>query len=633
MRQALRRTAVATTATVVAGLAVIPLTAGTALAVGTPTETQFYAADVDDDGFTGLYSRTTPSGAPTTLVAESETTDVSYVSASRDGSRFVDIESVYSATTFDLVSQRLVVRDVSGQAVRVVETVKAASYRDSQPALSPDGKTLVWRQFDVVHHTHTLRKAAVSSGGSTVIGHDYGNPVFLDDTTLLVESDAGPWYTLPVAGGTAQAANGISQDAWQPAVSVNGDKIAWSLYTGTGNDLTFDIQVATLAPLSGGVATVSGVTTLATGLDNERPAFSRDGSTISFIKYDDNAITSRLYTVPTAGGSATEDTTVGHDVWEAAYGTTDDGTVPGDATAGTATLLGTSATLHWTLPADTGDLSGVRITRTGAQPVYVPAPLTSGTVTGLTAGSTYTFTITAVDRSGNPAATGSPLTLTAVQALPSISTPTSRSTTRAPFTVRFASTAPADVTFTVDYRVNSGATWTPWVTGAVGATRVFGSAATAGVNATTSAPGATYQFRVTAHDAHGNSTPTVASASAVVPYDQTVGSYAGNVRLSTSNAWYGSYQVIKSTSSYARVVLTGNQLQVVGWKCKTCGQVAIYDNNVKIGTVDTYSATTVARTVLFTKTFSSSSRHIFALRPLATAGRPNVIIDGYAMRR
>jgi hypothetical protein len=37
--------------------------------------------------------------------------------------------------------------------------------------------------------------------------------------------------------------------------------------------------------------------------------------------------------------------------------------------------------------------------------------------------------------------------------------------------------------------------------------------------------------------------------------------------------------------------------------------------------------------VLFTRTYSRVGTHTFTIRPRATSGRPNVILDGFAMRR
>lgn len=629
MRNSLRRTAVATAATVLSGLSFVPLAASPAHAA-TPTEVQFLAADLDgsQDGFTGLYRRATPSGTRTAVINESPYIDVTDLTASRDGSRFAFVLNSYN-TSFTLVSQKLMVADVSGRLVRTVEQVAAGTYRELMPALSPDGTTLVWTRETLSSGATVLLRGAVDGTSKATLGQNYGNAVYLDPTTLLVEDlQAGPWYTLPAAGGgTAQAASTVPANAWQPTVSVDGLKIAWSLYTGAGP--TFDIQVGTLG-VSGGAATVTGITTLATGLDNEHPSFSRDGSTVSFIKYDAQAVTLKLYTVPTAGGTATADTTVPGDVWEAAYGVTDDGVAPGDPTAGVATLTGTTATLRWTLPADS-DLSGVLLSRTGAPTVYVPARLTSGTVTGLTLGTTYTFTITTVDRSGNLGTTPATRQLTAVQALPTASAPTSTTSNKTWFPVRLAPGAvPSTVTFDVSYR-GAGRSWTVWVANKPGVSRFFGTAATSTQTATASAPGNNFQFRVTAHDAYGNSTPNVIGTWAVVPWDQTKASFNSGTTYALSSAYLGSYRVLKAAGSYANIAVNGARLYVVGARCPGCGVFDVYIGSTRIGTVDSYRSSTVQRSVLFTKYFGSGYR-VVTIRARGTAGRPNVILDAFGIQ-
>lgn len=635
MRTSLRRTAVATAATVLSGLSVVPLSATPALAAVTPAEVQFYAADLDgsQDGYTGLYLRLTPNGTPKTVVAESAYTDVSDLSVSRDGSRVAYVVNYYD-TGFTLVTQRLQVADASGRVVRTVDQVSYASFRDSQPALSPDGNTVVWRRKSASTGTGVLYSAPVGSGGATAIGGNVGNPVYLDASTLLVESVAGPWYTIPATGGTTQPVTGLTDNDWQPAVSADGTTLAWSRFTGTGTTFTFDIHVGTIT-LTSGALTVGADTMVASGLDNEHPSFSRDGSTVSFIKYDETALTLKLYTVPATGGTATVDTTIPGDVWDAAYGSTDDGVAPGAPTAKPFGLYGTVAGISWT-PATDADLSGVIVRRYQAgtlkSKVYVPAPLTSYLDKGLTVGTTYDYVLTSVDRSGNES-TAATRSLTAVLAKPFAYSPTSRKSTQPPFWVVFSGgTAPSSVLWTVQYRTNGGA-WTSWVNGAAGIARTFGSAASTGVAQTTSTPGSTYVFKVTAVDGFGNRTGSAIGSAAVVPFDQTKAAFNGGATLSVSSAWLGSYRLLKTAGNYAAVYLTGNQLTVVGTKCRSCGAFNLYDNGKLIKVVDTYAYTTATRTVLFTVSYSSTAGHSYKLVVRGTAGRPAVILDGFGMRR
>ncbi|MDP9183812.1 MAG: hypothetical protein M3P04_13670, partial [Actinomycetota bacterium] len=134
-------------------------------------------------------------------------------------------------------------------------------------------------------------------------------------------------------------------------------------------------------------------------------------------------------------------------------------------------------------------------------------------------------------------------------------------------------------------------------------------------------------------DEFGNSSAFTASDKAVVPFDQSKATFVGGGAVASSAAYLGSYKRMTTTAQYARVSLVGNRLQVVGWKCSSCGSFAIYDGATKIGTVNSYSATLTPRVTLFTKTYTTSATHTFTIRPLGTVGHPGVVLDGFAMRR
>lgn len=636
MHHTFRRRAAVTAAAVLAGLTVVPLTATPALAVVAPVERAFFTADTDGDGFSGLYWKTTPNGTPQ-KVFEDAGHDAYSLSSSQDGTRIAYVQDTFTSAGAP-VREQVVVRDVSTRLVRVVSDRPFDGVRfDSLTALSPDGSTVVWDYTDTGTGAVSVRKAAVASGGVTTLAAGYSPYGFVSPTSVLIQNVAGDTWTIPVTGGALTTAAGIPVDAFYVRVSPDGSKVAWARMTSSNSPRTSVIEVAPLT-FPSGHATAGTATTIATGLYNTKPSWSRDGTTVYFIR---NAGTpgaaGDIWSAPAdASTAATATAATAANENGVAITSTDDGTAPGDATPQAATLLGTSATLRWTLPADT-DLSGVIVTRSlnGAvtRTAYVPAPLTAWTDTGLTAGSTYTYGFQTVDRSNN---VGTVVTrqLTAVQAKPTAASPTSTSFTRAPFTVRFATSAvPSGVTFDVYYRANSASTWTHWVSSVAGVARTFGSPAASGVAATTSYPGVTYQFRVTARDAFGNSTPVAIGTPSVVPFDQTKASFNAGTTYAVSSAWLGSYRVIKTAGSYARVSLTGNQLTVIGTRCKACGVFDLYDGTRLIRTVDTYAATTVPRAVLFSVAYTTSATHTFTLRARGTAGRPNVVLDGFGMRR
>jgi hypothetical protein len=627
----------------VAGTAVLAVAASglslplapVAHAVGSPVEAEYFIADTDGDFSYELWVRPTAGGSAVP-VAGNATHDIDNLSFSQDGSRLVYLQRTLNATTGDVVSTQIVVRDVSDRLVRVVSSVLESAGEVAQPTLSPGGNEVAWTSYSA--NGPALYRADVGSGAPALVKGGYMDPVFVADGTLLARSAAnGSWASVTIYGAVT-ANSTLTSSAFDLAVSEDGQHLAWAQDTSTSSTSTSDIETATLSVVSG-VATIGTPVVVATGLANEAPSFSVNGNTLYFVRWDGDQGAGDVWSGPTvpSGGNppAVSVSTPGDDDYDVAIGTTDDGTAPAAAgTAVPAVLSGTSATVRWSIPAD-ADLSGVLITRklgstTQKFEVYVPAPMGSYVDTGLTLGATYTYEITAIDRSDNRA-TVATRHLMALQAAATFADPTSGTSAKAAFPVSFGPSSSGR--FTVDYLLGGTSTWHRWVTDTAGRTRTFGSVATTGVAATTSTPGASYGFRVQVKDSYGNATALLASAHAVVPFDQTKATLSGGTNVSTTAAFLGSYRRLSKTTDYAKVTLVGSRLQVVGWKCTSCGVFAIYDGSSLVGTVDTRASSTITRTVLFTRTYSSVGTHTFTIRPKATSGRPYVLLDGFAMRR
>jgi hypothetical protein len=636
----LRSVAAAAVATLAASALAVPLTATPAAAVQ-PVDRVWSLLDGDADGGYGLYYSAGP-GAAQTKVEESELSSLDSLSASADGSRVAYVRYTY-VPALDDVKQEIVVRDMSTRVVRVLD----AAYESDLlfldlPFLSPDGTRAVWERYDENTDTMRVRKALVASGPVSTLVTDYSPYGFLSDSTVLVQTDVGAAFTLPfnkVSGDLPNAATGIPMDAIHLTASPDGTKVAWALVTQPTAPFRSTVQVAPLT-LTDGVASVGAATTLESTLYNRQPAFSRNGSTLFWIKTSG---------VVGAGG----------DVWSApadASGTpaavaetaapdrdialtsipSSDATAPGAVTTLPALLKGSSVTLGWTLPAD-ADLSGVVVTRklggTVQKKVFVPTA-TNYTDSGLVVNATYTYEFTAVDRANNYGPTAS-RNVTALKPGAVVSDPTSKTSTKTRFPVKFAAAAPSTTTFTVDYVVGGTSTWKRWVTAQPGLTRTFGGSPSTGVAATFSTPGSTYSFRVRATDAYGNSSALVyvRTATAVVPFDQTKATLSGGTTVASGSAYLGSYRRLWATTHYARVTLTGHRLSVIGWKCTGCGKFRIYDGTTLVATIDTYASSTKARQVLYTRAYSTVRTRTFTIRPVATPGRPKVVLDGFAMRR
>ncbi len=189
-------------------------------------------------------------------------------------------------------------------------------------------------------------------------------------------------------------------------------------------------------------------------------------------------------------------------------------TPPGAPTIGTATLVTTtSATVAFTAPACTGIPAGV----TGYQAISTPGCLTATgasspvTVTGLTAGTAYTFNVRALGASGYGAYSGSSNSVqAAVPGAPTIGTAT-------------AGNANASVTFTAPVDRGSPATITGYtVTSTPGGITGTGSSSPVTVSGLTNCTA--YTFKVKAQNAYGFGACS-ASSNSVTPVFPTCATY------------------------------------------------------------------------------------------------------------
>ena len=191
-------------------------------------------------------------------------------------------------------------------------------------------------------------------------------------------------------------------------------------------------------------------------------------------------------------------------------------TIPGAPIIGTATATGTTtATVAFTAPSNNGNTVITRYTATSS-PGGITATLNqagSGVInmTGLTASTTYTFTVTATNSVGTSSASSASNSITttaagSVPGAPTIGTATSTSPTTA--TVSF--TAPGS---------NGGATITSYTaTSAPGSiTGTLNQAGSGTISVSGLVAGTSYTFTVTATNSIGTSNPSIPSNSITMP--------------------------------------------------------------------------------------------------------------------
>jgi Domain of unknown function (DUF4082)/Fibronectin type III domain/Bacterial Ig domain len=182
---------------------------------------------------------------------------------------------------------------------------------------------------------------------------------------------------------------------------------------------------------------------------------------------------------------------------------------PGQPTGVSATAGAEQATVNWTAPASGGSPSSYRITpyigASAQTPVTVTAPATSKTVTGLTNGTAYTFTVTAINSVGTgPESAPSNVVTPAPPNPPGAPTAVSASPGSAQATVKWSAPSSDGGSPITGYRI------TPYIGATAQAvTTVSGSSTQATVTGLTN--GTAYTFTVIAINVAGagpESTPS-----------------------------------------------------------------------------------------------------------------------------
>src|SRR5207249_3393284 len=172
---------------------------------------------------------------------------------------------------------------------------------------------------------------------------------------------------------------------------------------------------------------------------------------------------------------------------------------------GASALTPTSLTLSWSAATDNVGVTGYRVYRNGT---LVASPTgTSVSITGLSAGTTYSFTVAAVDAAGNASVLSAPLSVTTA----------APSDTTAPTTpTGLGASAVTPISLTLSW---SAATANVGVTGYRAyrnGTLVASPCATRPSSALLSAS-TTYSFTVSAVDAAGNASTLSAPLSVTTP--------------------------------------------------------------------------------------------------------------------
>ncbi|MEU5692378.1 fibronectin type III domain-containing protein [Actinosynnema sp. NPDC020468] len=321
--------------------------------------------------------------------------------------------------------------------------------------------------------TTTITAATVQSGSPTTVSSADGNPA-TDSATTAGTLPATPTVTAvtPSAGSTAGGG----------AVTVTGTNLgtATAIEIGTTTEQQGGTPV-TLFPCVGTATTNCFTITSGTTLVIPSMPGRSSAAQVTVTAVTQGLAASAPYTYASA---------------------------PATPAAPTATAGITSATVTWTAPAANGSpITGYTVTpyRDGVAqtPVTYSGTATSQTLTGLTAGATYTFTVAATNAYGTSAA-GAKSNAVVPYTVPTAPTITAASAGDSAATLTWSAPSSNGGSAITGYVV------TPYVNGVAQAPQTF-SGTTTTQTITGLTPGTAYTFTVAAQNAAGTGPPSAQS--------------------------------------------------------------------------------------------------------------------------
>jgi hypothetical protein len=315
-------------------------------------------------------------------------------------------------------------------------------------------------------------------------------------------------------------------------------------------------------------------------------------------------------------------------------------TVPGAPLNVQAVAADQQASVSWDPPSSTGGsaITGYTVTSTpGAKTCSAPQPgPLDCSVTGLTNGTSYTFTVQATNSVGTGPASAPSNAVTPTVPLdtvpPSVSAPQVQlvvgdqlGTSSVPIHVSWSATDASGISsYRLQQKRNSGS----WKT-------ISLPSPTTTEVTLLRPPGYTYRYRVRATDGVGNTSANVVGPATKLLLKQeksTAISYAGTwKRVSVTGAYGGYVKYATSSSARARFTFTG---RFVGWvapRASNRGVADVYIDGVYVSSVDLYSPTETQRRVVFSASWSVSGSHSIEIRVNGTADRPRIDIDCFAV--
>jgi hypothetical protein len=148
-----------------------------------------------------------------------------------------------------------------------------------------------------------------------------------------------------------------------------------------------------------------------------------------------------------------------------------------------------------------------------------------------------------------------------------------------------------------------------------------------------------YQFAARAVDANGIWSPwAYGTAFRVDAYQEDYS--AANPALSgawTHSAWTsasdGFLSVSSTAGARATFSFTGNNVAWIATKANNRGQARVYIDGAPVSIVDLYRASALAKSIPYSRAWTTSAAHTIAVEVVGTAGRPSVDVDAFVRLR
>ena len=286
--------------------------------------------------------------------------------------------------------------------------------------------------------------------------------------------------------------------------------------------------------------------------------------------------------------------------------------------------------LTWSAATDDVGVVGYQVSRDGV--LLATTTTTSFDDGSLTAATQYTYAVAAVDAANNvgPNVTVAATTLEATP--PAVVAPVVQlaatgqvGTSTVPVVVSWAASDVSGVSSTELQQSKSGGAWSKvnLPSPAVSAVTLM------------RAPGYTYAYRVRATDAYGNTSTWARGTTVKLVARQEANAsitYKGTwTTASVSSAYGGALRYASSSTASATLTFTGRNVVWVAPLAPNRGKADVYLDGVYVQTVDLYSASSVARSIVFSHSWASSGSHTLQIRVKGTSGRPRVDLDAFLL--